>query len=168
MTSFEAYNPVGRLTQNDWITPASTPDPDNLPVPLGWVLLIRPYPVIQNEEKSKIILDKSLDIASVQTNIGRVVAMGPCCFSRADQRDIDGNQFNWVEVGDFISYPKNVGSRRKFKGVSYVLLMDDEVVEKLPDPQVFDDSFIKLDIPEDHMVKYNTIKNPNYKKGMHE
>jgi co-chaperonin GroES (HSP10) len=148
-----------------WITDPTVPDPENLPAPLGWCVLIRPYPVSQNQEKTKIILATSeLDYMNHVTNIGRVVAIGPCAWNRPEHRMKDGTQKDWVQVGDFVSYPKNVGSRRKYKGVSYVLLVDDEINERLPDPQVFDEGFFKINIPQEHLEKYNTV----YQKGTQE
>jgi co-chaperonin GroES (HSP10) len=115
-----------------------------------------------NQSKSNFeIPDTELDFMSYLTNIGRVVSIGPCCWTRPEHKTSDGKQFDWVQVGDFVSYPKNTGAKRKFKGVSYVLLVDDEIVERLPDPQVFDDDFYKIDIPQEDLEKYNTI----YKKG---
>ena len=104
--------------------------------------------------------DTEIDFLNHVTNIGRVVAVGSACWNRPEHRDAEGEYNPWAEIGDFVSFPKNVGARRKFKGVSYVLLVDDEIVERLPDPQVFDDGFYTLNIPKEHMEKYNTI----YKK----
>lgn len=152
-----AYQANTKLDQNAWITPPSIPDPVNIPEPLGWTLLVRPYPVAQDTTRSKVLLPTTeLDYLNYVTNIGRVIAIGPCCWSRPEHK-VNGEQKDWVKVGDFISYPKNVGARRKFKDVSYVLLVDDEIVERLPDPQVFNNSFYKIDIPEEHLKIYNTV-----------
>ena len=157
-----SYQSSTKLDQNSWITPPDVADPENLPRPLGWHVLVRPYPVAQNREKSSIYMpDAELDFLNHITCIGRVVAIGDCAWNRTDHRNKDGEHFNWVEVGDFVSYPKNVGARRKFKGVSYVLLSDDDVVEHLTDPQVFDEGYYKIEIPQEHLEKYNTV----YKKG---
>lgn len=97
------------------------------------------------------------------TNIGRVVSVGPCCWNRAEHKMKDGTQKDWAQVGDFVSFPKNVGQRRKFKNVSFVLLVDDEIVERLPDPQVFDDGYYQIKIPSEHLTTYNTyhrVTNP--------
>ena len=157
-----AYQTAGTLDMNSWISDPTIPDPDNIPVPLGWCVLIRPYPVEYNKSKSSLILlGSEIEYMNYVTNIGRVVSVGPCCWNRAEHRMKDGSQQDWVKVGDFVSFPKNVGQRRKFKGVSYVLLVDDEIVERLPDPQVFDDASYRVNIPEDHLVKYNTYRNVN-------
>ncbi len=153
-----SYQSSRKLDSNSWITDPRIPDPDNLPIPLGWCVLIRPYPISMNEQKTSIIIGSNeMDYLNHVTNIGRVVAIGPSCWSRPEHRNIQGEQNPWVQVGDFVSYPKNVGARRKFKGVSYVLLTDDDLVERLPDPQVFDEGFYKLDIPKEDLEKYNTI-----------
>jgi co-chaperonin GroES (HSP10) len=154
------YTAPTKIDSNGWITDPTVPDPDNLPEPLGWTLLVRPYPITSSKKSSILMPESDIDYMNYVSNIARVVAVGPCCWNRMEHRDENGENKPWVQVGDFVSYPKNSGSRRKFKGVSYVLLMDDEVVERLPDPQVFDDDFYALDIPEDHLKKYNTI----YKK----
>lgn len=153
-----------KLQKNEWITDPLVDDPENLPEPLGWTLLVRPYPVKQDEKKTTLILaPDNVDYMSHLTNIARVVSVGPTCWNRPEHRDKEGNQFDWLKEGDFITYPRNVGARRKFKGVSYVLLVDDEVTERLPDPQVFDDDLYKLDVPEEHLTKYNTVYNKESK-----
>lgn len=156
-----AYESKFKMDQNGWITDPTVPDPDNLPEPLGYHILVRPYPVGESEDRRIIMPDSEKDFLNYVTNIGRVVSIGPCCWNKAEhvkRNDLDND---WVKVGDFVTFPKNVGARRKFKGVSYVLLADDELVERLPDPQVFDGAYYKINIPEDHFVKYNTYKSKN-------
>src|ERR1035437_1372255 len=154
-----SYQSSKRIDDNSWISDPTIPDPINLPEPLGWCMLIRPYPVQQNRTNSKIIMPGSdIEYMNYFTNIGRVVSVGPCCWNRAEHKMKDGSQKDWAQVGDFVSYAKNVGNRRKFKGVSYVLLVDDEIVERLPDPQVFDDGYYHVNIPEADLVKYNTYR----------
>lgn len=151
-----------KFDMNEFITDPRVPDPENLPEPLGWTLLVRPYPITSNQKKTTLIIpDSEVDFLSQQTNIGRVVSIGPCAWTRPEHKNTNGEQFNWVEVGDFVTWPKHTGAKRKFKGVSYVLLCDDEIVEKLLDPQVFDDTFYTIDIPQEDLEKYNSI----YKKG---
>lgn len=155
MTTFDAYQAKTKLDKNAWITDPRVPDPENLPEPLGWTILVRPYPVTTNKAKtSLIILDEEVDFMSNLTNIGRVVSIGPCCWNRPHHKDKDGNKFDWVSVGDFVTYPRNVGARRKFKDVSFVLLCDEEIVERLVDPQVFNDSVFKVDIPDEELQTY--------------
>jgi hypothetical protein len=168
MSTQDIYQSRTKLDQNTWITPPEVPDPDNLPQPLGWTLQVRPYSIGANEKKTSLILTterQGLDYMNHVINIGRVVAIGPCCWTRSEHRMKDGTQTDWVQVGDFVSFPKNTGSRVKFKGVSYITLVDDEVVQLLRDPQVFDDEegYFKLNIPQADLEKYNTIHNKEFK-----
>ena len=154
--------PNTRLSRNEFITDPNVPDPDNLPQPLGWTILIRPYPVKEQTKSSIILTSESIDYANYLTNVGRVVSIGPCCWNRVEHKDKEGQRFDWVKVGDFVEYPKNIGLKRKFKGVSYIMVTDDEVLTKLVDPQVLEGESFQLDIPQEHLKKYNTIYNETY------
>ncbi len=110
---------------------------------------------------TKNLATDDYDYMHFVANVGRVVAIGDCCWNRKDHFNKNGEQQDWAKVGDFVSFPKHVGSKRKFKGVSYLLLTDDEINEQLPDPQIFDqEGYYTLDIPQEDLEKYNTI----YKK----
>jgi len=159
-----SYHSAGKLSQNSFLTDPLVPDPENLPVPLGWSLLVRPYPVKETTKGGIIMSSSDIDYTNNTTNIGRVVAIGPCCWSQPQHRNIHGEKFNWVEVGDFVSYPKHTGGKRKFKGVSFIILNDDEITDFLPDPLVFNEVGNQMNIPEDDLKKYNTVYNPNYKQ----
>lgn len=156
------YQQGGRIDSTQWVTDPNIPDPENIPIPLGWHVLVRPYPVAEKTAGGIILTTDDRDYTSNLTNVGRVVSIGKCAWNSPQHRDSNGQRFNWVEVGDFVSYPKNTGGKRKFKGVSFIVLNDDEITDFLPDPQVFDAASTRLDIPEDHLIKYNTVKNPNY------
>ncbi len=158
----QGFQAGGRLDNAEWVTDPLVNDPENLPVPLGWTILVRPYPVQEKTQGGIILSTDDRNMMANITNIGRVVSIGKCAWNRPNHRDPQGKQFNWVEVGDFVAYPKHVGAKRKFKGVSFVVLNDDEITDFLPDPQVFNESGVKLDIPEEHLIKYNTIYNANF------
>lgn len=152
------YAEPNRLSKNGWITDPSIEDPENLPVPCGWNVLIRPYPITQDEDFSSILMPEDhIDFLNYVTCIGRVVAVGPCCWNRPEHRNKEGQHQPWAQVGDFITYAKNVGARRNFKGVSYVLLTDDDILEVLPDPQVLEGDRFKVNIPAEHLKRYNTV-----------
>lgn len=153
----DAYQTTTKLSKNSWVTDPEVQDPDNLPIPLGYTLLVRPYPINETTKSGLILAGDSIDYMNYVTNVARVVSIGPCCWNRADHRNKNGERFDWVQVGDFVSFPKNVGARRKFKGVSYVLLTDDDITELLPDPHVMaQQGAHSLNIPDSHMKKYNT------------
>ena len=148
------YAATSRLQNSDYVTDPRVPDPENLPEPLGWNLLVRPYPISEKTKSGLFLTSEDRDYLTMITNIGRVVSVGPCCWNKEEHGG------PWAQVGDFITYPKHTGAYRKFKGVSFVILGDDQIVERLPDPLVFGEgsqSYMNIDIPEEDLKKYNTI-----------
>jgi co-chaperonin GroES (HSP10) len=163
MSIHDAYQKLGGLDQNSFTTDPLIPDPENLPVPCGWNILVRPYPIEEVTKGGIYLAHNDIDFMSGSTNIGRVVTVGACAWNRSQHRDRDGNYVEWAKEGDFVSYPRHKGAMRKFKGVSFVVLNDDDIMETLPDPMVFHDEGVHtLNIPREDLEKYNTIYNPNY------
>lgn len=157
-----SYQGSNRLNFEGWVTDPKIPDPENIPIPLGWNILIRPYPMSEKTTAGIILSSETKDFAANITNIGRVVAIGPCSWSRSYHTDKDGNRFDWVKVGDFVSFPKFAGHKRKYKGVSFIILGDDEITDLLPDPLVFKEQGMTIDIPKEDLEKYNTVYNSDY------
>jgi co-chaperonin GroES (HSP10) len=166
MSQSKFYQKPTNLNDNEFITDPRIPDPKNLPVPLGWNLLVRPYPIEQMTKGGIILTSNDAEYMRNATNVARVVAIGPSCWNRSQHRDNEGNYVPWVEVGEFISYPRYKGAMRNFKGVTFCILNDDDIVEKLPDPVVFsDEDSYQLIIPEEDLINYKTIYNPDYKRN---
>lgn len=165
-SKISSYQGKTAFLENDWISDPTLPDPDNLPEPLGWQVLVRPYPVKTQTNGGIILVGDTVEEETNACNIGRIVKVGPCCWNERAHLDNEGTK-DWVpKEGDFITFARYKGLRRSFKGVTYVLLNDDDLLEKLPDPRVFDDtSVFSLNIPQEDLEKYNTIHNPNYCKG---
>lgn len=150
---------------NEWVTDPRVKDPENLFVPLGWTIIVRPYPTKAKTKGGLILLDETIDFANYRTNIGRVVAIGKSCWNRPEHRDSEGNRYEWCQIGDFVEWGSHIGKKRKFKGVSYIIVNDDEIISKLPDPIVYEEDTgdFLMDIPKEDLETYNTIYNPNYK-----
>lgn len=160
------YQTNTKTNDNDWITSPSVPDPENLFEPLGWTVVVRPYPTKSKSVGGILLTNETVDFANYRTNIGRIVAIGKSCWNRPEHRDAEGNRYDWCKVGDFVEWGSHIGKKRKFKGVGYIVINDDEIISRLPDPIVYQegDSSMVMDIPEEDLKKYNTIYNPNYKK----
>lgn len=160
------YQTNTKANENDWVSSPELPDPDNLFEPAGWTLIVRPYPTKSTSAGGIILTSETIDFANYRTNIGRVVAVGKSCWNRPEHRDAEGNRYDWCKVGDFIEWGSHIGKKRKFKGISYIIINDDEMISRLPDPVVYEegDAKILMDIPKADLEKYNTIYNPNYKK----
>jgi len=158
------YQKPTNLHDNDYISDPNIPDPENLPKMLGWNILVRPYPIEKITRGGIILSASDAEYTRNATNVARVVDVGPCCWNRSQHRNRDGEQFDWVKIGDFVSYPRHVGKMRNYKGVTFVVLADDEINERLIDPMVFDeDDHYNLLIPEEDLKKFNTIYNPKFK-----
>ena len=113
----------------EWATDATEPDPTGIE-PLGWRLLVRP---ITTKEKTKggILLPASaLDTKDLTQTVGRVLAIGPLSYKRADMIEYDP----WIEVGDYVVFAKYGGQRMKYSGVKVIILNDDEVTARITNP----------------------------------
>ena len=155
------YQTNTKYNANEWITDPSVPDPLNKPIPSGWTIWVRPYPAKTKTTGGILLNDDTIDTANYRTNIGRVVSIGKSCWNRPEHRDSEGNRYEWCKVGDFIEWGSHIGKKRKFKGVGYIIINDDEILSVLPDPVVYKDDegsgTIGINIPDEDLKKYNTI-----------
>lgn len=113
----------------EWATDDSTPDPKDIE-PLGWRLIVRPLTVKEKTEGGIILIDSVLDTKDLTQTVGRVIAIGPLSYKRADMIDYDP----WVKVGDFVVFAKFGGQRMKYGGVKLIVINDDEVTVRVADP----------------------------------
>lgn len=145
MTKFAeiASGQLGRLDGNksDWVTPATTPDPDPLPIITGWNILIRPVEV-ETKVGSLHLPSSFTEDVKFLTNVGRVVAMGPMCYTDPTTKPTDGKFFPhgrygapWCKVGDYVVWGKHQGTKVLVKGVSFVLLQDELILMTVNDPK---------------------------------
>ena len=76
MSLDNAYQAKSSLSSNSWITDPRVEDPSDLPIPLGWTVLIRPYPITENRAKTSLIIgNDEKEFMNYVTNIGRVIAI---------------------------------------------------------------------------------------------
>lgn len=147
-------------TKQDWVTPNDVPDPEVLPRIQGWNLLVRSLAPAEKTKGGIILADKSKDDLQYLTNVGRVVYMGPLCytdpgvmteaakfpevFDELANGDNPNKEYRlnrhgfyeepWCQVGDWILWGKNKGAKIKWQEIIYVLLKDEDVVATLDDP----------------------------------
>jgi co-chaperonin GroES (HSP10) len=148
--------------EENWITEAQVPDPDPLPVVVGWKLLIRPVS-IKTQTKGGIILPEQYrDDVNFLTTVGRVLAMGPQAYKHPDftvEEAVQEKEFDektetfvwrektrsvaraWCKVGDYVGYGKFAGVKFLYKGVKLLLLEDRLVDMVVPDPAFIDPQF---------------------------
>lgn len=124
-----------------WITSDEVPDPDPLPQVLTYHILVRPTK-IQETYKTKsgteiYLPDSAKQDIQYLTNVGRVVAKGPTAFLDPDAKN--GNPHgkfgdDLIQEGDFVVWAKHSGTKVKIKGVTLVLLADDQLLMKVESP----------------------------------
>lgn len=111
-------------------TPEDVADPDTLPVPSGWRILVRPIPPQEQTKGGIILSDVTRDQQEFACPVGKVVAVGTAAYTREDM-----GPEPWANVGDYVIFGKYVGERVTYGGVKYVLMNDDCVLGVVPDPQ---------------------------------
>lgn len=132
--------------QNEtWITGKETPDPYPLPQVLTYQVLVRPVK-IQDKYKTKSGFELELPDSVKQdiqylTNVGKVLAKGPTAFIDTDAVHAGAKNphgkfgGDFINVGDYVVWGKNMGQKFKMKGVTLVLLNDDQLLMKVDDPE---------------------------------
>jgi len=102
-----------------------------LPVPVGYKLLIA-LPTIEDTYDSGLVkAENTKHVEQVLSMIGLVLDMGPQAYSDPD-RYPNGP---WCEVGQYVLFRTNTGTRFRFNGTEYRLMNDDSIEAVVSDPQ---------------------------------
>jgi co-chaperonin GroES (HSP10) len=102
-----------------------------LPVPVGYKLLIA-LPTIEDTYDSGLVkAENTKHVEQVLSMIGLVLDMGSQAYSDPD-RYPNGP---WCEVGDYVLFRTNTGTRFRFNGTEYRLMNDDSIEAVVSDPQ---------------------------------
>jgi len=113
----------------------STPDEEleaQLPIPVGYHLLVAMPEVEDKYEDSSIL--KSVDAMNreaVMSIIGLVLGMGDQAYSDKDRFSTGA----WCEVGDYVMFRANTGTRFNVRGAEYRLMNDDSIEAIVKDPR---------------------------------
>ena len=113
----------------------STPDEEleaQLPIPVGYHLLIAMPEVEEKYEDSSIL--KSVDAMNreaVMSIIGLVLGMGDQAYSDKDRFPTGA----WCEVGNYVMFRANTGTRFTVRGAEYRLMNDDSIEAIVKDPR---------------------------------
>lgn len=128
--------------KNQNVTPNDVPDPEVMPEIPGPILLVRPRAA---EDKIKTasgfelhLPDQYIDDAKFLTNVGQVKVVGDMAYEESRKGDNRFGRKMWCKEGDWVVWRKHGGHKIVYKGVIYVVLMDDEIVMKIPDPNAID------------------------------
>lgn len=102
-----------------------------LPKPVGYRLLIAMPEVEEKFESGLLKAAITKNHESVLSIIGLVLDMGEQAYS-------DGDRFPtgpWCNVGDYVMFRANTGTRFKVGGVEYRLMNDDSIEAVVADPR---------------------------------
>jgi co-chaperonin GroES (HSP10) len=118
------------MTMSD-ITPSQEELEAQLPVPVGYKLLIA-LPQVEEKFDSGIAkAERTMQQEQILSIVGAVLDMGSQAYSDSD-RFPNGP---WCKVGDFVMFRANTGTRFKVAGVEYRLLNDDSIEAVVSDPR---------------------------------
>lgn len=103
-----------------------------LPRPTGYHLLVAMPEVEETYGDSGIIKSaKEMHFDNILSMVGLVVEMGPQCY-------MDESRFPtgaWCEVGDYVMFRMNTGTRFKVGGKEFRLMNDDSIEAVVSDPR---------------------------------
>jgi co-chaperonin GroES (HSP10) len=113
------------------ITPSQEELEAQLPVPVGYKLLIV-LPQVEGTYESGIAkAERTMQQEQILSIVGAVLDMGSQAYSDSD-RFPNGP---WCKVGDFVMFRANTGTRFKVAGVEYRLMNDDSIEAVVSDPR---------------------------------
>ena len=107
----------------------------DLVVPCKWLVMVMPLKP-QEVSKGGIVIPQSNQAAqSILNTVGRVIALGPTAgLSPRLGGDETKPHPEFPKVGDFVLYGRYAGQKVVFKGVKMLVLNDDELLGKVPNP----------------------------------
>lgn len=144
------YGDIGKILDNTgWYTDDETPDPEDLPRPFAWHLLVRPLDTSKKTKGGIVLPDQTREEQAVTQYMGRVIEIGPLCWTKEEhqepivQPDSEGNIWivdrvfkPWCAAGDVVFYTKYAGAKLICGGVKYIVLNDDEVLGLVTNPEL--------------------------------
>lgn len=102
-----------------------------LPKPVGYRLLVALPKVEETYESGLVKADQTKHAETVLSMMGAVIDMGAQAY--ADKERFPNGP--WCQVGDFVMFRPNSGTRFKVNGMEYRLLNDDSIEAVVPDPR---------------------------------
>ena len=104
---------------------------NNIPNPVGYRMLVRPYSGQAKTKGGVILADETQDKIQMTTVVGLVVKMGDLCYE-------DNEKFPkgaWCNEGQFVVYGRYAGSRFNTKYGEHRILNDDEIIGTINKPE---------------------------------
>jgi chaperonin GroES len=103
-----------------------------LPIPMGWKILIQPNQIKQQTKGGILLPTKAKENEAYLTAHGIVAAVGELAYR--DRNTGDRWKLTKIpKVGDQVTYGKYAGQKLITNGVKFLLLNDDEITSILPE-----------------------------------
>lgn len=122
-----------KMMPNDWVNSVDKEqEDDDLPNPVGYRMLIKPFEMEQVSKGGIILVDESKQYADIACQVGQVIKQGPDCYT--------GDKFSnqWCKVNDFVVFAKHAGQKLEIKQgdktEKYLFINDDDVRAVAKDP----------------------------------
>lgn len=125
------------VTNDQWLTEDSVPDPSPLPRIPGVGILVRPVPTRRKSAGGILIPDSVRADMEYLNTVGRVLSLGELAFK---DEDIYRNG-PWVKPGDYVVYAKYAGSKIWWKGVKLILIKAASIELVVDKPEWLDSNF---------------------------
>lgn len=121
---------LNNVSNADWNTDEAIPDsPEVHDIPVGWRVIVRPVAPQAKTKGGILLTQQTQDSQAMTETVGRLVAVGPQAWG-----DTERFSYPWANVGDNVMFGKYAGKKFEYGGVKYVLLNDDEIIGRVPDP----------------------------------
>lgn len=116
---------------------------EKLPIAAGWRVLLAPIHIAEQTSGGIFIPGQEVEAAKHMRFIGKVLAMGPLCFTRDDHRVHKNAAVHpWCQIGDIVSTSQYAGSTLpcNYNNERFYLrvINDEEIVSVIPDISVLD------------------------------
>ena len=122
----------------DWTTFEDTKiDQAELPAPTTWHVLIMPKQPKQMSKGGIALPTQAQDVEMHLNYIGQVVAIGPLCGQHEKFQDASGKPRWDVKLWDWVIYGRYAGLHIMFKGVKFLLVNDDDILNIIKSPDGF-------------------------------
>ena len=116
-------------SNQSWFTEDSVPDPNPLPKPFLWRILVRPLGPAK-KVGNILLADSTIDKMNAASTVGRILSIGELAFTRPDMVDLT----YLPQKGDYITFGMWAGFKFEYDGVRLITINDDEIVNIVPDP----------------------------------
>jgi len=77
--------------------------------PVGWRILIKQVSPPEKTKGGLVLPQSSQDIHAINTNKGKVVALGPLAYKGDKFEDDEKKKKPWIKIGDWVLFSRSIG-----------------------------------------------------------